>query len=110
MIYSPDGNTIYSSPAYNILKYNINDQTITTFINRNTGTCSGANAPEAYNSLRMAISSNGNNLYVGNLDPRKKGISVYDTTNGTEIKIHSGISGVQKLNISPDDAFVYIYS
>ena len=108
MIYSPDGNTIYSSPAYNILKYNINDQTITTFINRNTGTCSGANAPEAYNSLRMAISSNGNNLYVGNLDPRKKGISIYNTNNGTEIKIHSGISGVQKLNISPDDAFVYI--
>ena len=108
MIYSPDENTIYTSPSYYILKYNINDQTISTFISRNTGTCNSTNPNEAYTAGRMAISSNGNNLYVGNLDPRKKGISVYDTTNGTEVKIHSGISGVQKLNISPDDAFVYL--
>lgn len=108
MIYSPDGNTIYASPAYNILKYDINTQTISTLSSRNTGTCNSTNPNEAYNSFRLAISSNGNKLYVGNLDPRKKGISVYDTSTGIEVKIHSGITGVQKVNISPDDAFVYI--
>lgn len=108
MVCSPDGNIIYTAKAYSVLKYNLIDKSITTLASRNTGTCNPTNPNEAYQSVRIALSSNGQFLYVGNLDPRKKGISVYDTSNGSEIKINSGISGANRLNISPDDAYVYV--
>ncbi len=108
MVSSPDGNTIYTGRAYSINKYDILNNTVTSLASRNTGTCNTTNPNEAYSSVRLAISSNGNSLYVANLDPRKKGISVYNTSDGSEVKINSGISGATKLNISPDDAYVYV--
>ena len=108
MVSNNDGTKIYTARAYYIQIYDVNTNAVSTLANRSTGTCSGPNAGEAYQSIRLALNSTGTKLYVGNLDPRNKGISVYDTSTGSEIKIHSAISGAQRLSISPDDKYVYV--
>ena len=108
MVSSPDGQKIYTARAYSIKVYDILSGTVSELANRNTGTCDSSNPNEAYQSVRLAINSDGSKLYVANLDPRKKGISVYDTSNGSETKINSAISGATRLTISPDDKYVYV--
>ena len=108
MVSSPDGQKIYTARAYYINVYDVSSGSVTNLASRNTGTCNSTNPNEAYQSVRLAINSAGTKLYVANLDPRKKGISVYDTSTGNETKINSGISGSTRLAISPDDNFVYV--
>ena len=108
MVSSPDGQKIYTARAYYILVYDVLNGTVSELANRNSGTCDPSNPNEAYQSVRLAINSDGSKLYVANLDPRKKGISVYDTSNGSETKINSAISGATRLTISPDDKYVYV--
>ena len=108
MVSNADGTKIFTAKAYSILMYDVNTNAISTLANRNTGTCNSTNPNEAYQSVRLALNSTGTKLYVGNLDPRKKGISVYDTSTGSEVKIHSAISGATRLSISPDDKYVYV--
>ena len=108
MVSNADGTKIFTAKAYSILMYDVNTNAISTLANRNTGTCNSTNPNEAYQSVRLALNSTGTKLYVGNLDPRKKGVSVYDTSTGSEVKIHSAISGATRLSISPDDKYVYV--
>ena len=108
MVSNANGTKIFTARAYSILIYDVNTNAISTLATRNTGTCNSSNPNEAYQSVRLALNSTGTKLYVGNLDPRKKGISVYDTSTGSEVKIHSAISGATRLSISPDDKYVYV--
>jgi len=108
MISSKNGKKIYTASAYEIKVYDVDTNTVSGLASRNTGTCNSLNPNEAYQSVRLALNSSETKLYVANLDPRKKGISVYDTSTGAETKIHSGITGATKLDISSDNNYVYV--